>query len=127
MTGFKAVTATALPTVVGSGNGRRRRGITCAGPGVPWQPGVEQSNCSYTYTTSSVHQPQIGADVNNRPFQLSATVMYQVSWTCAGQCGGITTGVCRCGGRSDDPDPVGCRGNPNHGDRLMPSPTRRSR
>jgi hypothetical protein len=90
--GFKAVTATAVPSYVtwALGDGES---MTCAGPGVPWSPGVTESYCSYTYAMSSVHQPQVGGDVNDRPFQVSATVTYQVSWTCAGLCGGVTAGA----------------------------------
>lgn len=85
--GVKAVTATAVPASVvwtmGDGGS-----TTCAGPGVAWQPGVESSYCSYTYATSSVHQAQIGTDTNDRPYAVTAAVTYQVTWTCAGQCGG---------------------------------------
>lgn len=90
--GFKAVTATATPSYVTwrMGDGHQ---ITCTGPGVAWHPGIESSYCSYTYATSSVHQPQVGADVNDRPYRVTATVTYQVSWVCAGQCGAQTAGT----------------------------------
>jgi len=89
--GFKAVTATATPASVtwNMGDGHVTR---CGGPGVEWHPGVEQSPCSYAYTTSSVHQPQVGADVNDRPYVVTATVTYQVTWSCTGQCGGADAG-----------------------------------
>lgn len=90
--GFKAVTATAAPSSVtwAMGDGHA---TTCAGPGVPWRPGVDQSYCSYTYATSSVHQAQVSSDVNNRPYPVSVVVTYQVTWTCAGQCGGVAGGT----------------------------------
>jgi hypothetical protein len=90
--GFKAVTATATPSYVTWGMGDAHQ-ITCNGPGVAWQPGIESSYCSYTYATSSVHQLQVGADVNDRPYVVTATVTYQVSWTCAGECGGQNGGT----------------------------------
>ncbi|HEY0869736.1 MAG TPA: hypothetical protein VGD55_05015, partial [Acidothermaceae bacterium] len=90
--GVKAVTATAVPSyvtwVMGDG-----RSTICSGPGVAWQPGIEASGCSHTYTTSSVHEPQVGSDVNDRPYTVTATVTYQVTWTCAGQCGGVASGT----------------------------------
>jgi hypothetical protein len=90
--GFKSVTATAMPQYVtwGMGDGHQ---VTCNGPGVAWHTGIESSDCSYTYATSSVHQPQVGSDVNDRPYTVSTTVTYQVSWTCTGQCGGQGAGT----------------------------------
>ena len=89
--GFKAVTATAVPSSVTwtMGDGHA---TTCAGPGVPWRPGVDQSYCSYTYATSSVHQAQVSSDVNDRPYPVTAVVTYEVTWTCAGRCGGVAAG-----------------------------------
>ena len=89
--GFKAVTAIAVPSSVTwtMGDGHA---TTCGGPGVAWQPGVDQSDCTYTYATSSVHQAQVGSDVNDRPYVVVAAVTYQVTWTCAGACGGVAAG-----------------------------------
>lgn len=89
--GIKAVTATATPSLVtwNMGDGGTTR---CAGPGVAWRSGIEQSYCSYTYTRSSARQPQVGTDVNDRPYHVTATVAYQVTWTCTGQCGGANAG-----------------------------------
>ena len=90
--GFKSVTATATPesATFGMGDGHQ---LVCNGPGVPWHAGVESSYCSYTYAASSVHRPQVGSDVNDRPYIVTATVTYQVAWTCSGACGGQNTGT----------------------------------
>ena len=90
--GFKSVTATATPQYVtwGMGDGHQ---IICNGPGVAWHTGIESSYCSYTYATSSAHQPQVGTDVNDRPYTVSTRVTYQVTWTCTGQCGGQDAGT----------------------------------
>jgi hypothetical protein len=90
--GFKAVTATATPSSVAWNMGDGHV-VRCAGPGIAWHPGVEQSPCAYTYQTSSVHQPQAGADVNDRPYEVTATVTYQVTWACTGQCAGVGEGT----------------------------------
>jgi hypothetical protein len=55
---------------------------TCNGPGKPWEQGMSDSattTCGYTYETSSVDQP-------DESFAISATIRYQVTWTCAGAC-----------------------------------------
>ena len=56
--------------------------ITCYGPGRPWEQGMSDAvttSCGYVYETTSVDQPE-------GRFGVSATIRYQVTWTCTGAC-----------------------------------------
>ena len=87
--GGVVVTATAAPrrVVWDMGNGDR---VTCAGPGTPYdstRPSSEQStDCSYTYRQSS-------ARAEGEAFAVTATVVWEVSWTVAGAAGGGSLGT----------------------------------
>lgn len=87
--GGVVVTATAAPrrVVWDMGNGDR---ITCAGPGTPYdvtRPSSDQStDCSYTYRQSS-------ARADGNAFAVTATVVWEVSWTVAGAGGGGSLGT----------------------------------
>jgi hypothetical protein len=78
--GATTVTVTAAPSQIVWNLGPSS--ITCYDPGKPWEQGMSDAattTCVYTYETSSVDQP----DGN---FAISATIRYQVTWTCAGAC-----------------------------------------
>jgi hypothetical protein len=87
--GNVVVTATASPRRViwDMGNGDR---VTCEGPGTaydPSRPSSEQStDCSYTYRKSSARAPG-GA------YTVTATVVWEVSWTVTGAAGGGSLGT----------------------------------
>jgi hypothetical protein len=73
-----SATATATPVEVvwTMGDGDQ---ITCDGPGTPYNPSDPNatSTCSYTWSQSSVGQPD-GA------YEVTATVHWQVAWTATG-------------------------------------------
>ena len=78
--GPTAVTVTAQPVraVWDLTEGSR----TCSSAGRAWVPGMgdgEQTDCSYTFTHLS------DGEINDA-FPVTATLMYQVDWTCAGGC-----------------------------------------
>jgi hypothetical protein len=78
--GATTVTVTAAPSQIVWDLGPAS--ITCYGPGKPWEQGMSDAattTCGYTYETSSVDQP-------DGSFAISATIRYQVTWTCAGAC-----------------------------------------
>jgi hypothetical protein len=81
-----SATATATPVEVvwNMGDGDQ---ITCHGPGTPYNPSDPNatSNCSYTWSQSSVGQPD-GA------YEVTATVYWQVAWTATGAPGGGNLG-----------------------------------
>jgi hypothetical protein len=52
--------------------------VECNGPGEPYRPGAK-SDCGYTFRRSSVHVP-------GGVYDLTATVLYTVEWTCTGSC-----------------------------------------
>ena len=87
--GGVVVTATAAPkrVVWDMGNGDR---VTCEGPGTPYdasRPSAEQSTaCSYTYRKSSA-RAQGGA------YTVTATVVWEISWTVTGAAGGGNLGT----------------------------------
>jgi hypothetical protein len=66
--------------------------VTCAGPGVAYQPSVpfdaQSTDCSYTYTSSSIGQPSADGDLNDGAYPLTATITWAVSWTATGTPGG---------------------------------------
>ena len=76
--------ATATPTRVvwDMGNGDR---VTCEGPGTPYdeaRPGRQQrSDCTYTY-------PQSSAGLPNDAYTVTATLIYDVTWSGSGGAGG---------------------------------------
>lgn len=78
--GATTVTVTAAPSQIVWDLGPAS--ITCYGPGKSWEQGMSDAattTCGYTYETSSVDQP-------DGSFAISATIRYQVTWTCAGAC-----------------------------------------
>ncbi|MCD6641086.1 MAG: hypothetical protein LT071_14385 [Nocardioides sp.] len=78
--GATTVTVTAAPSQIVWNLGPSS--ITCYDPGKPWEQGmsdVATTTCGYTYETTSVDQP-------DGSFAISATIRYQVTWTCAGAC-----------------------------------------
>lgn len=82
--GSRSVTVTATPVSVTWDLGEGR--VACAGPGTPWDPRAPEqldTGCSYTYRSSSIHQPGTG---NNRAYDVQATVTYSVRWVCSGRC-----------------------------------------
>lgn len=87
--GNVVVTATASPqrVVWDMGNGDR---VTCEGPGTPYdpsRPSTEQSSdCSYTYRKSS-------ARAEGGAYTVTATVVWEVSWTVTGAAGGGSLGT----------------------------------
>lgn len=87
--GSVVVTATAAPrrVVWDMGNGDR---VTCEGPGTPYdssRPSSDQSTgCSYTYRTSS-------ARARGGAYTVTATVVWEISWTATGAAGGGSLGT----------------------------------
>jgi hypothetical protein len=72
----QTVTLTARPTKVVWDMGESS--VECTGPGESYRPGVT-TDCGYTYHRSSAHVP-------GGSYELSATVLYTVGWTCTGSC-----------------------------------------
>jgi hypothetical protein len=83
------VTATASPRRViwNLGNGDT---VRCNGPGTAYDasrsPSDQSTDCSYTYRRSSAHAPD-GA------FTVTATVVWQVTWSASGAVGGGSLGT----------------------------------
>ena len=81
-------TAIATPTRISFVPGDGQSGISCAGPGTPFQAGTpaagQQSACSYTYTQPSVGQP-------GNAYPAALTVTWTISWTGSGGAGGLVT------------------------------------
>lgn len=78
--GATSVTATATPSQVVWNMGPRS--ATCYSPGAQWHAGMSDAastSCGFTYDTASSSEP---AGV----FVISATIGYQVDWTCTGFC-----------------------------------------
>lgn len=69
--------------------------VSCAGPGVTWQPGMSEdaTNCSHNYTTSSAGQP-------GGTFALSATVVLDITWTSNVGDGGTLAPISRSSSRT---------------------------
>ena len=86
-----SATASAVPTSVtwSMGDGGS---VTCAGPGVPYQPALASSaqttDCSYRYSVSSAGQPSADGDPNDGAFRVTATISWSVSWSAEGAAGG---------------------------------------
>lgn len=77
-------TATAERIVWDLGDGAT---VTCAGPGTPYQPGMDphaaSPTCGYTYTSSSAGQP-------DEAYPVMATTTWSVTWVGAGAQGQLT-------------------------------------
>lgn len=69
--------------------------VACSGPGVAWQPGMREdaTNCSHTYTTSSASRP-------GGTFELSATVVLEITWTSNVGEGGTLAPISRSSSRT---------------------------
>jgi hypothetical protein len=86
-----SATASAVPTAVtwSMGDGDS---ITCAGPGVPYEPAPPTDNrttdCSYRYAVSSAGQPSPDGNPDEGAFLVRATVSWSVSWSAQGAAGG---------------------------------------
>lgn len=79
-TGDTSVTVRAEPTEVVWDMGPES--VTCPTPGTVWKQGMTDAattSCSYTYDQTSKSQP-------DEVFTITATIRYQVDWTCAGAC-----------------------------------------
>ena len=76
------VTATPVSTSWDAGDGSAP--VVCRGPGTPYdrsRPADQQSSdCTHTYTRSSVSQPQTGSDPNDRFFTVRVSVVWRVTW-----------------------------------------------
>jgi len=87
--GGVVVTATATPQRVDwdMGNGDR---VSCDGPGTPYDAGrpsdQQLTSCSYTYRSSSAHQP-------DETYAVTATVVWAITWNAAGAPGGGALGT----------------------------------
>ncbi len=78
--GSTSVTVTATPERVVWGLGPDS--VTCSEPGRSWVPGLGDealTSCGYTYQETS-------EDQTGEAFPVSATIGYEVSWTCGGAC-----------------------------------------
>lgn len=73
--GLVSVTVTATPTAVTWDLGDGSTPKTCDGPGTPWTPGVDTTDCQHTYDRSSADQP-------DNAFPLRATTHYDIAYTC---------------------------------------------
>lgn len=82
-------TAVAAPVSLMYSPGGGLPGVSCPGPGTPFQAGVpvgqQRTDCSYTYDLPSADQP---GDV----YQAAVTVGWRISWTGSGHSGGVLTG-----------------------------------
>ena len=84
-----SVTVTATPgsVVWDMGNGDR---VVCQSPGTAYDPdrpnGEQVTDCSYTYSRSSAHQP-------GQRYPVTATMTWEVSWTASGVAGGGSLGA----------------------------------
>lgn len=78
--GGTSVTVTAAPSQVRWDMGAATQ--TCYARGSEWRAGMTdaaQTDCGYTYTVTSDSEP-------HGRFPISATIRYQVDWTCTGAC-----------------------------------------
>jgi hypothetical protein len=78
--GATTVTVTAAPSQIVWNLGPTS--IACYDPGRPWDHGMSDAattTCGYTYKASSAGRP-------DGRFSISATIRYQVTWTCTGAC-----------------------------------------
>jgi hypothetical protein len=58
--------------------------FSCSGPGRVWHESLgddAETSCDYTYLTTSADNPA-GGDT----YELTATIVYEGTWTCVGQC-----------------------------------------
>jgi hypothetical protein len=79
-------TATARPYQLTFSPGGGLAGVSCAGPGTPYNPGqpaaAQHSACTYTYDQSSAGQP-------GSAYRAALTVTWRVSWTGSDGAGGV--------------------------------------
>ena len=89
--GCTTVAATATPLSVTWDTGDQTASTVCDYPGTPYQPGVPYSGqttqCSHTYTISSVNEPSPDGNPNDASFPITATVTWGVDlgrtrWLC---------------------------------------------
>ena len=84
-----SATATAVPRrlIVDMGDGTT---ITCAGPGVPYDPNkpeeTQDRSCAHSYTRSSAGEP-------GNAYRLRASVEWALSWSASGASGGGELGT----------------------------------
>jgi hypothetical protein len=84
--GLKTVTASARPSRVAwemAEPGRADSSFVCAGPGSgydPTGPAMQVPECGYTYRLTSAHAGRRSG------YPVTATVSWQISWTCTGAC-----------------------------------------
>lgn len=89
--GGVTATATAVPVSVAwdMGDGAS---LSCPGPGAVYRPALspsaQQTDCAYTYTMSSAGQPSADGNPNDGSFAVTASVVWEVSWTATGAPGG---------------------------------------
>ena len=88
------VTAQPVATTWVTGDGDS---IVCAGPGVPWQPHLDESDtdCAHTYTVSSAGAPE-------GTFNLQASVRLEITWTSNISAGGTLPAITRTSSRTVD-------------------------
>lgn len=81
------VTADPVSTVWTTGS-EHAPGVTCPGPGVPYDesrdPAGQSTYCSTVYSRSSAAKPQSGPGPNDRYFTGTATTVWRVSWVGTG-------------------------------------------
>jgi len=79
-------TATAAPVGLTVQPGTGLSPVSCAGPGVPYNPrelaAGQHTSCSYTYLQPSLGQP-------GNTYRASAAVTWRISWTGSGGSGGL--------------------------------------
>ena len=85
--GAVSATAVATPTSVTwtMGNGDT---TTCDGPGTVYGPAQSSTDCSYTYTTTSLGQPSADGNPDDGAYVVVPTVTWSVTWTATGAAGG---------------------------------------
>ena len=92
------VTAAPVRTTWSMGDGSS---VVCAGPGVEWRPGMQDSatDCSYVYKHSSAGSP-------DGTYTLTVTVEFAVSWSSNVAPGGTLPGITRSVSRSVEVDEI---------------------
>jgi hypothetical protein len=85
--GTRSVTVTATPVNVAWDMGDGSSGVTCPGPGVPFNSADPMHPpCGYTYQKSSIGQSQQGPSPNDRFFHVQGQVTFTLHWVCQGNC-----------------------------------------
>jgi hypothetical protein len=89
------VTATPQALQIQPGDGAPGTGVTCRGPGTPYNPGLpaaaQHSNCTYTYSQSSDGLP-------GNAYQVRVTMTWQATWQGSGGAGGALPELGRTAG-----------------------------